>query len=473
MSGAEAQAVAKGLAAARPNRVRLVLALAWPTAIGYLLQNSYRINDQFWIQGLGPEAHTAAGAALFVGIMNFAIGFLPAGGALALASRAFGARDEVEFGSVARHALLAALIVGGALAVLGAPLSPWIVGLLGLEGRAAELAIEYLKALYLCSPALSLALIVEYLFLARGRTVVPMVLQSVAICLNWIWTPMLTYGPDAHAQLSAPGAAFAGDLARQLDLPALGMEGAAWATGLARLATGVAGLLILRFSSKVALVGAGTPRLKRLVEIARISVPVSLSIALYAGVYWAMLGLVLDRLPTAVTAGLGLGFQVFEGLAYPAFLGVGMACASLVGRHLGAKDHQAVFETIQSSRRVGRVLGIFAAVAFLLGGSLLGPLFTQDPAVLRELELYVTCLAFSQYWVAVETIHERVLLGAGHTRSIPWISGSVNTLRVPLAMGLALGLGWGGPGVWWAINATTWLKAYLFWREVRRGDWLR
>ncbi len=468
-----ARDVARQLAAARPTRTRAVIALAWPTAISYLLQNSYRINDQFWIQGLGAQAHAAAGAALFVGIMNFAIGFLPAGGALSLASRAFGAQDEREFGAIARHALLFALIVGAALAAIGAPLTPTIVELLGLEGETARLAHEYLFALYLCSPALALALIVEYLFLARGRTLFPMVLQAIAIVLNWIWTPMLAYGERAADVLPVPGAALAADLAARFGIEGSGMAGAAYATGLARLTTGIAGLAILGLWLGVPLVPRGLASLARLVRIARISVPVSLSIALYAGVYWALLGLVLDRLPAEVTAGLGLGFQVFEGIAYPAFLGVGMACASLVGRHLGAGDTQAVFETIQSSRRVGRFLGIGAGVSFLLGGSLLGPLFTQDPAVLRELELYVISLAFSQYWVAVETIHERVLLGAGHTRAIPWISGTVNTLRVPLAWLLALPLGLGGPGVWWAINATTWIKAFLFWREVRRGDWLR
>jgi multidrug resistance protein, MATE family len=357
------------------------------------------------------------------------------------------------------------------LAVVGSLLTGDIVGWLGLSGGSAVFAEQYLGALYVCQPALALALIVEFLFLARGRTVIPMLLQALALALNWIWTPMLTYGARAAEVTDVPGAGIAAGLARLFGVEGGGMAGAAWATGLARLTTGVLGLAILAGPFGVAVFRRGPIVMARLARIVKISVPVSLSVLLYAGVYWAILGLVLSELPDAVTAGLGLGFQVFEGLAYPAFLGIGMACASLVGRHLGARDERAVFETIQSARFAGRILGVAATVAFLVGGSLLGPIFTKDEAVLRELLLYVTALAFSQYWVAVETVNERVLLGAGHTRSIPWISAAGNLLRVPLAWLLALELGLGGPGVWWAINATTWLKAWLFWREVRKGRW--
>ncbi len=471
-SPAETADLAERLASVRPARVRLLIALAWPIAISYLLQNSYRINDQFWVQGLGPEAHAAMGAALFVAIMNFALGFLPAGGALALCSRAFGARDEARFASLARHALLFALLVGGAMAAVGPALTPWITGVLGLEGSQAEMAEAYLIALYLVAPAQTVALIVEFLFLSRGRTVVPMVLQAIAIVLNFLWTPWLVYGPRAAEALPFPGAGVAAWLASATGTPELGIAGAAWATGLARLTTAGLGLVLFAMLYRIGPFGGMRPRLGRMLELARISLPVCFSIALYAGVYWALLALVLRQLPMEVTAGLGLGFQIFEGLAYPSFLALGMAAASLVGRYLGAGDSQAVLETVASARVIGRWLGLGAALAFLFGGSLLGPLFTDDPRVLRELVLYVVILAFSQYQVAVETVNERILLGAGRTRSIPWISGIGNALRIPLGWALAIGAGLGGPGVWWAINLTTWLKSWLFWREVRRGDWL-
>ena len=59
---------------------KVVLALAWPATLSFLLNNSYRINDQFWIQGLGAEAQAAIGAMMFVAIMTFALYYFSAGG---------------------------------------------------------------------------------------------------------------------------------------------------------------------------------------------------------------------------------------------------------------------------------------------------------------------------------------------------------------------------------------------------------
>ena len=78
---------------ARRGTLSALLNLAWPAAASFLLNNAYRINDQFWIQGLGPPAQTAVGATFFLMVMNFAFVFLAVGGTLALISRAIGAND--------------------------------------------------------------------------------------------------------------------------------------------------------------------------------------------------------------------------------------------------------------------------------------------------------------------------------------------------------------------------------------------
>ena len=59
-----------------PSRVRELLLLSWPTVLSYILNNAYRINDQFWIQGLGGTAQAAVGAVFFAQILVFALVFL-------------------------------------------------------------------------------------------------------------------------------------------------------------------------------------------------------------------------------------------------------------------------------------------------------------------------------------------------------------------------------------------------------------
>ena len=70
------------------KRTPELLRLAWPASLSYILNNAYRINDQFWIQGLGDKAQAAIGATFFVQVLNFAAIFLAVGGTRATRARA-------------------------------------------------------------------------------------------------------------------------------------------------------------------------------------------------------------------------------------------------------------------------------------------------------------------------------------------------------------------------------------------------
>ncbi len=453
--------------------MRSLLSLAWPAVLSFLLGSAYRINDQFWIQGLGEAAQAAAGAVMFVVIMNFAVAFLAAGGTLSLIARATGAKDLGSAHSTARHALMLSTLIGGVATLAGFVGTPIIVGLLGLDGATAAFAEQYLGTLYLCSIWLFLSPVIDHIFIGRGDTRVPMLLQGTAIAINFALNPLFIYGTGVSEAL--PGVPLVGAFqaaSEALGMEGMGMRGAAIATGISRFVSVLLGLALLRRRHGTSLLGNRRPQAAKLLQIAKISMPVSISIGVYAAVYWAMFALVLDPLDDdAVRAGLGIGFQVFEGIAFPCYLGVSVAGASLVGRALGAQDLAGADRAVKSSLLAARTLGLFFVVVFLGAGRLVASQFTEDPDVLHETLLYVSILAFSQYHVAVESLYEKVLLGSGSTRSIPWIAGTCNAVRIPLSWVLAIHLGWGAAGVWWAINVTTYAKAFLFWRQVRLGAW--
>ena len=110
---------------------------------------------------------------------------------------------------------------------------------------------------------------------------------------------------------------------------------------------------------------------------------------------------------------------------------------------------------------------------FFFGGSFLTDLFTDDPRVWEAATQYAVILAFSQTFVAWESLEEGVLTGAGDTSTIFWWSVPLNVLRIPTAWVLAFPLGWGAAGIWWAINVTTILKTAGKGWAVWRGGWTR
>jgi MATE family multidrug resistance protein len=473
VSAPAAVGAAEPSVALRRARVAELLRLAWPAVTSYLLYNSYRVNDHYWVQGLGTPAQAALSATFFVGVMNYALMYLAAGGTLALVAERAGAGDRATGDSFVRHALVLAASIGAALTVAGVAASPALVALLGLTGQEAEHARAFLAALYWFSVPMALAPAIDFVFLGRGHTLAPMLMQALAIALNYALNPLLIYGRHAALRVpDAPGSAWMARAAETLDWEGFGMAGSGAATGISRAATSLVGLVLVRQLLGVRLRGSGRPKLARLTRILELSLPAALSIAVYSAVYWALMHFVLARLEPAVRAGFGIGFQVFEGVSYPVLLGVALATASLVGRARGAGDRAAALETVRAARAVAGALGLAAALGFWLLGPLVAPLFTQDPAVVTEALRYVRVLSFTQVFVAMEAVNEKVLLGAGRTRPIFWIASLGNLARIPLCWLLALGAGYGAAGVWWGINATSFTKGLLFRRQVERREWL-
>lgn len=432
---------------AGPVSFREVRRLALPAMATAVLHNAFRPLDQLWVSWLGSEAQGALGAVTFVMILLYGMFLLISAGAGPLVARATGAGDEERRREVIGTALAACATLAGGVVLAGLLLTGPVVDALGLYGLTASHARAYLQAIALTGAALVFAPTVDACFQAMGDTRTPMLLQLATLAMNILLTPALVYGLG------------------------LGVAGAAVGSTLAQTCSVGVGLLWLR--RRVGLRRIHLRPSPDLRSLLRIGAPISLTTAMYALVYWAMLATSISPLGPAVNAGLGLGFGVLEALAWPVYLGLSVAVSSIVGRRLGAGEPEQAWRAIRML--LGPVLGVGCAalLAFLwLGEPLLGTL-AADEAALHEGVRYARILAWSQPFVALEVFSEGVLAGAGDTRAVLWGTVPLNILRVPLAWALALPLGWGAAGVWWAVNCTSLLKALTKAGLVLSGRWTR
>ena len=438
----------------RPGEARELAGLALPAVLSYVLANAFRVVDQFWVQFLpdGAAAQAAIGNTTFVVIANHALFLLVAAGALPLVARARGAGDRERRDALVRAALALALFLALLVGVAGELGTQPIVDALGLQGASAERAREYLRTLYALVPGFALAPVLDQLLLGLGNARAALVLQIVTVLLNLVLVRLLVLGWGA--------------------LPAQGIAGAALAAGLSRLVAALVGLVWLARREGVCWWRGGSAR-GLVLEIARTGAPQACATLAYALVYFGVLRWIVNPLGTAVQAGFAIGFTAIEGFTFPFSLGVAMAGATMIGRRLGAGEIDSAWHVVRTLRRVGFAVGLCVAVLYWSLGARAVGLFTDDALVRAEAARYVFVIAFSQLFVALEAVHERVLLGAGRTQSILAVSAPLNALRVPLGWLAAVRLGLGAEGMWWVLNATSLGKACVYAWVVQRGRWAR
>lgn len=436
-----------------PLTVRELLRLAVPSMVFAVLTFAFRSVDQLWIQWVSTEAQAAIGSSVFVVIAMLAAFELPALGAAPLIARATGAGDAAGRRAVLGSALAATLLITAGLMAAGLAGAGAIGATLGLSGETAADFHRYLGSLCLTLPPLALTPLVDSSFIAMGNTRTPMLLQGLCLAANVVLTPLFIYPEIA----GVPG----------LDL---GIAGAALASNLSRaLSTGLGGWLLIGETGLGWADARPGPSLRR---IFRIGAPLSAGTLIFAVVYQAMLRTSVSPLGPEVNAALGIGFSALEGVTWPAFHGLSLAVSSIVGRALGAGQPERAWAAVRLAFPLLTAAGIVAWAAFLFGGPWLTGLFTEDPLVHERATEYAAVLAWSQLFVAYESLTEGVLGGAGDSRTLFLISVPLNLARVPLAWALAFPVGLGAAGIWWAVNLSTYAKVALKVAAVWQGRWV-
>jgi putative MATE family efflux protein len=424
---------------------RSLIYLTFPAALSAMLNNAYRVIDQYAVQWLGVDAQAAIASCTFVLIAFFAGYTIFASGAISLVSRAVGSQNSQDQNRLIGSALTSAALAGIIILTASGLLAPWTVLSLGLQGSLAQQAETYLRwHAFFCLPQAIMPTL-DAIFIAYGRTQTVLVLQITASVLNFLLNPICIYALD------------------------LGIGGSAMATGISELVAVILGLVLL---SRTKGFDRETFRLNHHAwRIIKVGLPMCWGTLVFAGVYWALLRWVISPLGSTVNAALGIGFSVLEGFTWPVFWGFSMGIASIVGRSLGAGEPVLAQQAIKLAFRLVTLFGLVAASVFWWGGKTLSSIFTNDAQVLEQAIIYAQVLAFSQLFVAYEALAEGILSGAGKTKSIFYWSAPLNILRIPFCWLFAVYYGYDAVGVWWVINVSTLLKTLGKWGTVLSGRW--
>jgi MATE family multidrug resistance protein len=414
---------------------RLTLRLAFPLMIGQLSQMLLGVADTVMVGHLGVHdlAALTFASSLFHVPFVFGIGILT--GISVVTSNSRGADDAAAARGSCRHGLYLATAMGLVLFAIS-----WIISQhLDWFGQPAEVTartpVFFRVLMASVVPALaSIALKNHADALHRPWPSFWIFLSGVAlnIALNWV----LING--------------------RLGCPALGFEGAAWATLISRVMILVAMIIwLLRapgLREWVPYRWFRAPDFSHLRSLLAVGLPASFQMVSEVTAF-SLAGLIMGRFgPDAMAA-----HQIAITLAATAFmipLGLSMALTVRIGRALGAEEFGRLRPIVVSGWFLAAVYSAVAAAVFLVFGKLFASLFVESPAVITLAASLVVIVGIFQLFDSFQVSCSAMLRGLQDSR-IPALMGFSSYWLVGLPVGawLAFGCGWGARGVWCGLAA--------------------
>lgn len=191
-----------------------------------------------------------------------------------------------------------------------------------------------------------------------------------------------------------------------------------------------------------------------------------------------VLFLILSALPeqrVEILAALTTGLRIESAIYLPAFA-FNLANAVVVGNLLGEKGEKKEEEALRSGV-VTAGIGVFIvagmAIAVVLNARWIASLLSGNEIVIRESTKYLYISMLSEPFMAWGIILGGGLNGAGDTRSVLIsVALSIWLVRIPLSYIFVTLFGFGAVSVWWAMNLSQFVQAFLISRRYFSKRWL-
>lgn len=426
------------------RRVRVMLALAWPSILEQVLLTLTSFVDTAMVGSLGKTATAAVSVNITVVwlmgglLMGAAVGFS------VQVAQGVGAREVEHTRAVLRQSVSAAFLSGAALGLLVASLSHFLPFWLGAGPDVLPGARSYLFFWSLGLPFLACLNVFGASFRCMGNTRLPLVVDVGANLLNVALNFLLIF-PTRQVALfggfTMPGAG-------------MGVGGAALATALANAAGGLTLLLCLfrrDDAFQIRRSESFRPEGAILRRAFSLGLPTSLERA-SLNLGQVFVTRVVAALGTAALAANHVAVTA-EAICYLPAYGIAAAATALVGQSTGALEHQEARSYGFLSAGAGFILCVFTGAALGLFSVPLASLFTTDAAVAAEAAALLRLIAWIEPVFAVSIILSGALRGRGDTR-FPAVMCLLSMwgLRVPLALLFVFRTTLGLWGVWLAMS---------------------
>ena len=298
---------------------RAIMRLAWPVIVSMMAHTALTITDAAWVGRLGAVPMAAVISSMFVIWIVWSLSEVITSGAVALVSRALGARKADKAAYATDHIFRISIWFALVLTILGVIFSPWAFEIMDTAPEVKQIGIKYLRIFFIAVPILVLWELFSALYRAAGDTKTPFIISVSSNLLNIVLDPLLIFGIGPFPEMGAAGAAV----------------GTVISYGLAITMYYVAFKrrpLPFNFRRRY----FARPDWDIVRRTVKIGLPISMSGIVFSIVY-LFVNRVTASFGTEAVAALGVGNRI-ESINFLISFGFAMAVATLVGQNLGAKN---------------------------------------------------------------------------------------------------------------------------------------
>jgi putative MATE family efflux protein len=341
---------------------------------GFLAVNLFQVVDTYYIARLGAAPLAAIGFVFPIVSLVFAISSGLGEGMMSTLSRAMGQKNQAQIRQLTSHGLVLALLFTIAAVMVGMLGLNMSLSLLGAKGVPKALAFDYMTVWYLGMVCLVIPVVGNSAIRATGDTKYPAKLMVFAAVMNMGLDPIFIFGWGP--------------------VPAMGIQGAAWASLLARACTLAASIYYLYKKSMITVfMGSLSAMVASWRSILVIALPACLNnmvIPLAMGVITYLMA----QYSAAHVAGFGVAMKV-EAFAMILFYALSVGSVVLIGPNWGRGLYQRVLQTCRWVYGVSFLLGLVLFGLFWLLAPTIAKAFHSDPAIVRIASAYLMMVSLS------------------------------------------------------------------------------
>ncbi|MCL6260958.1 MATE family efflux transporter [Aquiflexum sp. TKW24L] len=431
---------------------KAIFYLSVPMILEMVMESLFAVVDIFFVGKLGVHAVATVGLteSVLTIIYSIAIGLSMA--ATAIVARRIGEKKPKEASAAAFQAILVCSLFAVAVAVLGVIYAKPMLALMGGEPEVIEQGYRYTQVIFGGNVCVMLLFLINGIFRGAGNAAVAMRTLWIANGFNIVLDPILIFGLGP--------------------IPAMGLEGAAWATTTGR-GIGVIYQFYILFNGK-SIIKFHWDSLKMNWKTVLTIVKVAsggMGQFLIESASWIFLMRIISESGSVALAGYTIAVRLIIFALLPAF-GLSNAAATLVGQNLGALQPGRAEKSAWLAAHLTAIFLGFCAIIFIAGAGFFIGIFNQEEGVIAVGTMGLTIICLGYVFFGYGMVMSQSLNGAGDTRTPTIINLAILWgFQIPFAYLLAKTFGLGATGVFIAIAVSHSLHAVVSTLVFKRGKW--